>query len=89
MSMFLQEVVKHQWDPRVGILAPPKKGYVWWSYGEPCCSCDEYMGDSHAMYTDFRVIHAHDVHNHLIDDLCLAISLRVEGSVFSVLGVQQ
>jgi hypothetical protein len=27
-----------------------------------------------------RVIHAHDVHNHSIDDLCLAIGLRVEGS---------
>jgi hypothetical protein len=36
-----------------------------------------------------RVIHAQDVHNHLIDDLCLAIGLRVEGSVFSELGVQQ
>jgi hypothetical protein len=29
------------------------------------------------------------VHNHLIDDLCLAIGLRVEGSGFSGLGVQQ
>jgi hypothetical protein len=36
-----------------------------------------------------RVIHAQDVHNHLIDDLCLAIGLRVEGSGFSELGVQQ
>jgi hypothetical protein len=31
----------------------------------------------------------HDVHNHLIDDLYLAISLRVEGSGFSDIGVQQ
>jgi hypothetical protein len=36
-----------------------------------------------------RLIHAHDVHNHLIDNLCLAISLRVEGSGFSELGFQQ
>jgi hypothetical protein len=36
-----------------------------------------------------RVIHAQDVHNHPIDDLCLAIGLRVEGSGFSELGVQQ
>jgi hypothetical protein len=36
-----------------------------------------------------RVIHAQDVHNHLIDDLYLAIGLRVEGSGFSELGVQQ
>jgi hypothetical protein len=36
-----------------------------------------------------RVIHVQDVHNHLIDDLCLAIGLRVEGSGFSGLGVEQ
>jgi hypothetical protein len=36
-----------------------------------------------------RFIQARDVHNHLIDDLCLAISLSVEGSGFSGLGVQQ
>jgi hypothetical protein len=36
-----------------------------------------------------RVVHAQDVHNHLIDDLCLAISLGVESSGFSELGVQQ
>jgi hypothetical protein len=36
-----------------------------------------------------RVIHAKDVHNHIIEDLCLAISLRVEGSGFIELGVQQ
>jgi hypothetical protein len=41
------------------------------------------------MYRILRVIHAQDVHNHLIDDLYLAISLRVEGSGFSELGVQQ
>ena len=36
-----------------------------------------------------RFIHVQDVHNHPIDDLCLAIGLRVEGSGFSELGVQQ
>jgi hypothetical protein len=36
-----------------------------------------------------RVIHAKDVHNHLIDDLYLAIGLRVEVTGFSELGVQQ
>jgi hypothetical protein len=36
-----------------------------------------------------RVVHAQDVHNHLIDDLCLATSLGVERSGFSELGVQQ
>jgi hypothetical protein len=36
----------------------------------------------------FRVVHAHDVPNHLIDDLCLAICLVVERNGFSELGVQ-
>jgi hypothetical protein len=36
-----------------------------------------------------RVVHGKDVHNHLIDDLCLTISLGVEKSGFSELGVQQ
>ena len=36
-----------------------------------------------------RFIHVQDVHNHLIEDLCLAIGLRMEGSGFSGLGVEQ
>jgi hypothetical protein len=36
-----------------------------------------------------RVIHVQDVHNHSIKDLYLAIGLRVEGSGFSEIGVQQ
>jgi hypothetical protein len=36
-----------------------------------------------------RVVHAQDVHNHLIDDLYLAVGLGVESSGFSELGVQQ
>jgi hypothetical protein len=36
-----------------------------------------------------RVVHPQDVHNHLIDDLCLVVCLGVESSVFSELGVQQ
>jgi hypothetical protein len=36
-----------------------------------------------------RIVHVQDVHNHLIDDLCLAISLGVESSGFCELGVQQ
>jgi hypothetical protein len=37
----------------------------------------------------FRIVHAKDVHNHLIDDLGLAIGLGVERSGFCELGVQQ
>jgi hypothetical protein len=36
-----------------------------------------------------RVIHEQYMHNHLIYDPCLDIGLRVEGSGFSELGVQQ
>jgi hypothetical protein len=36
-----------------------------------------------------RVVHTSDVHNHLIDDLCLVIGLGVKSSGFSELGVQQ
>jgi hypothetical protein len=34
-----------------------------------------------------RVVHVNDVHDHLIDDLYLAINLGVERSGFSDLGV--
>ena len=36
-----------------------------------------------------RVVHDQDVHNHLIDDLCLSVYLGVESSGFNELGVQQ
>jgi hypothetical protein len=35
------------------------------------------------------IVHAREVHDHPIDNLCLSISLRVEGSGFGELGVQQ
>ena len=34
------------------------------------------------------VVHVHDVHNHLVDNLCMSINLGVEGHGFDVLGVQ-
>jgi hypothetical protein len=36
-----------------------------------------------------RIVHAHDLHNHLIKDLSLAIGLGVERRGFCELGVQQ
>jgi hypothetical protein len=35
------------------------------------------------------IVHAQDVHNHLIDNLCFAFFLGVESSGFCDLGVQQ
>jgi hypothetical protein len=37
----------------------------------------------------FGVVHAQYMHDHFVDDLCLAISLGVEGNGFGELGVQQ
>jgi hypothetical protein len=34
-------------------------------------------------------VHAQDIHGHPIDDVCLSISLGVEGSGFGELGVQK
>jgi hypothetical protein len=50
LFVWLQGVVQHQWDPRVGIPVPPEMGYGRWSYGEPCCNYDEHRGGSHRMY---------------------------------------
>ena len=36
-----------------------------------------------------RIVHAQDVHNHLIEDLSLAIGLGVESNGFCELGVQK
>jgi hypothetical protein len=36
-----------------------------------------------------RIVHAQDVHNHPIDDLCLTVGFGVESSGFCELGVQQ
>jgi len=35
-----------------------------------------------------RVVHAHNVYDHPVDDLCLAIILGMESCGFSELGVQ-
>jgi hypothetical protein len=37
----------------------------------------------------FLIVHVQDMYNHPIDDLSLAIYLRVEGSGFGELGIQQ
>jgi hypothetical protein len=36
----------------------------------------------------FQFVHAQDMNDHSVDDLCLTISLGVEGGVFIELGVQ-
>jgi hypothetical protein len=36
-----------------------------------------------------RIVHVHDVHNHMIDELCLVIGLGMESNGFCDFGVQQ
>jgi hypothetical protein len=49
------------------------------SIGKTPIPCERVLG----------ILHVHDMHDHPIDDLSLAISLGVEGSGFGELGVQQ
>jgi hypothetical protein len=88
--MWLQEVVQHQWDPRVGIPTPPEMGYMVSGAMESHVVTVLNIGKTliPCMWM-LRVVHVQDVHNHLIDDLCLTIGLGVESSGFSELGVQQ
>ena len=37
----------------------------------------------------FRIVHVQDMHDHLVDDLSLAIHLGLESSGFGEIGVQQ
>jgi hypothetical protein len=61
----------------------PEMGYgpeLWYmNIGETLIPCTQML----------RVVHAQDVHNHSIDDLCLVVYLGVERSGFSELVVQQ
>ena len=48
------------------------------------------IGETLIPYTwILRVVHAQDVHNHPMDDLCLVLCLGVESNGFSDLGVQK
>ena len=87
MTVWLQEVVQHQWDPRVesqphlkwamagGAMESPVVAML--NIGKTLIPCVRVLG----------IIHAQDMHNHSIYDLGLAIYLRVEGCVFGELGV--
>jgi hypothetical protein len=87
--MWWQEVVQHQWDPRVGTPAHLNWAMVGGAMeshvvtvlniGETLIPCMQIL----------RVVYAHDVQNHPIDDLCLAIYLGGGSGGFSELGVQE
>jgi hypothetical protein len=88
LFVWLQEVVQHQWDPRVGIPTPPEMGYGSGAMESPIVTMLN-IGETLIPCTwMLRVVHVQDVHNHPIDDLYLSICLGVESSGFSELGVQ-
>jgi hypothetical protein len=80
--MWFPKVVQHQWDPRVGIPVPPEIGGAMESLVVTVLNIGETLIPCTSM---LRVVHAQDMHNHLINDLCLG----VESGGFSELGVQQ
>jgi hypothetical protein len=87
--VWCKEEVKPQWVPKVGILDPPKMGMdsgTMESHGVALLDIWKTLVSCTGM---LRIVHVRDVHNHLIDDLILAIVLGVERSGFCELGVQQ
>jgi hypothetical protein len=80
-------IVKHPWDPMVGISTPPKRGCGQLIYAGLCCS---YVDIGKTLIPCMRVlgiVHAQDMYDHLIDDLNLAICFGVEGSGFGKFGI--
>ena len=76
-----------QWDIVAGIPSPPKRGCGRLSCGGTGYSYVVHRGGSHAMCVDGCVVHAQNVYDHPIDELCLAISLRMESYGLCELGV--
>jgi hypothetical protein len=72
----------------VEIPTPLEKDFGWLSYVWIYCSYVEHREESHPMCGMLGIVHAHDMHDHLVDDLGLAIHLGVGGSGFGELGVQ-
>jgi hypothetical protein len=83
-----QEEVQHQWVPRVGIPNPPEMGYVQWNMESPVVTLLDIWETLVPCMGMLIIVHVQDVHNHLIEDLRLAIGLGVERSGFCELGVQ-
>ena len=65
----------------------PKRGCVRLSYVWLCCNYVEHREDSHHMCADAWNCICVNMHDHLVDNLSLAICLGVEGCVFGELGV--
>ena len=53
------------------------------SCGELCCSYVGHRGYSHSLCVDASSCTCQNVYDHLVDDLCLSISLGMESYGFS------
>jgi hypothetical protein len=84
-----KEEVKHQWVQGLESQAHLKWAMAGGTMESPVVAMLDIWETLFLGIEMLRIVHAQDVHNHLIDDLGLAIILGVERSGFCELGVQQ
>jgi hypothetical protein len=84
-----KEEVQHQWVPRVGSQTHLKWAMADGTMESHVVTLLDIWETLVPWMWMLRIVHAQDVHNHLIDDLYFSISLGVESSGFCELGVQQ
>jgi len=88
MPVWMQGVVQHQWDPMVEIPTHLKRKLVGRGMKRFVVVVLN-IGETlipHAYI--FGVVDVKDIHDHSINDICLVVSLGVEGDEFGELGVQ-
>jgi hypothetical protein len=89
LHVWPQGVVQHPWDPMVEIPTLLERGCCRLNYVWICCSFAEYREYYHPRCGVLVIVHAQDVHDHPVDDICLAIHLGMEGSRLGQRDVQQ
>ena len=77
----------HQWDIVAGIPSPPEKGCGQSSLESPIVAVLNIGEALVPCAWMICVVHAQNVYDHPIDNLCLAINLRMEGYGLSEFGV--
>jgi hypothetical protein len=81
--VWLQEVVQHEWDPRL-----ESQPHMKWAMESPVVTVLN-TGETLILGKNMLiVVHVKDVHSHMFNELCLPINLGVEKSGFSEIGVQ-
>jgi hypothetical protein len=73
LPVWMQGAVLHQWGPMVEIPGPPEKGCGWSSYGGIVVAVLDIRKDLIPCAWILGFVHAQDMHDHPIDDLCLPL----------------